>query len=158
MPDALYDTDILSWSEQQSDLLRRLAQGERVNDAIDWDNLIDEVETVGRNEIRACESLLGQAFLHLLKLHMQPESEAANHWRSEVLGFLASARRAFAPSMRQRIPLDEIYADAVRQARALFGGRFTGPTDCPFQWDDLLAVSPDIAALQSRLMAEQQER
>jgi hypothetical protein len=28
----LYDTDILLWSEQQADLLRRLAAGERVND------------------------------------------------------------------------------------------------------------------------------
>jgi hypothetical protein len=27
----LYESDILAWSEQQSDLLRRLARGERVD-------------------------------------------------------------------------------------------------------------------------------
>jgi hypothetical protein len=32
MPD-LYETDILLWSEQQRDLLRRLAAGEPVNEA-----------------------------------------------------------------------------------------------------------------------------
>jgi hypothetical protein len=29
MPDGLYERDILSWSEHQADLLRRLARGEK---------------------------------------------------------------------------------------------------------------------------------
>jgi len=33
-----YDTDIFVWSERQAALLRRLANGERVNDAVDWPN------------------------------------------------------------------------------------------------------------------------
>jgi hypothetical protein len=34
-----YETDILAWSERQGALLRRLAAGERVNDAdLDWPN------------------------------------------------------------------------------------------------------------------------
>ena len=40
-----YDTDILDWSERQAALLRRLANGERVNDAVDWPNVIEEVES-----------------------------------------------------------------------------------------------------------------
>ena len=36
MPDGLYDRDALAWAEQQAELLRRLAAGERVNDAVDW--------------------------------------------------------------------------------------------------------------------------
>jgi hypothetical protein len=39
----LYDDDILWWSEQQAELLRRLAAGERVNDQ----DFIEEVEAVG---------------------------------------------------------------------------------------------------------------
>ena len=45
----LYDEDVLLWSEQQAALLRRLAAGERVNEQIDWENVIDEVESVGSN-------------------------------------------------------------------------------------------------------------
>ena len=48
----LYDTDILLWSERQADLLRRHAAGERVNDAsIDWPNIVEEIEDVGRSEL-----------------------------------------------------------------------------------------------------------
>jgi Domain of unknown function DUF29 len=62
-----YDTDILRWSEHQAGLLRQHAAGSRENDAIDWPNIIEEVEDVGRNSLRACRSLLLQALLHDLK-------------------------------------------------------------------------------------------
>ena len=45
--DSLYDTDALAWSEQQADLLRRLAGGERLNEAVDWPNVIEEVADAG---------------------------------------------------------------------------------------------------------------
>jgi hypothetical protein len=48
-----YDSDILSWSEQQSALLRRLARGEKVNAQIDWENVVEEVESVGREQLHA---------------------------------------------------------------------------------------------------------
>jgi Domain of unknown function DUF29 len=61
-----YDTDILSWSERQASLLRRLAAGERVNEQIDWENVAEEVESVGRSELHRTESLLIQALRHRL--------------------------------------------------------------------------------------------
>ena len=80
MPDELYDRDILAWSRRQADLLRRLAAGERVND-LDWPHVIDEVEDVGRSELRACASLLTRALEHLLKRHGWPGSDSVPHWR-----------------------------------------------------------------------------
>jgi hypothetical protein len=41
------DADVLLWYEHQANLLRRLAAGERVNDRIGWENVIEEVESVG---------------------------------------------------------------------------------------------------------------
>ncbi len=49
MSDDLYDADILLWSPAQADLLRRMEAGERVNAAVDWPNLIEEVEALGRS-------------------------------------------------------------------------------------------------------------
>ncbi len=50
----LYDTDFVSWSRQQSDLLRRRASGELVNEAeIDWPNVAEEIEALGKTEARA---------------------------------------------------------------------------------------------------------
>ncbi len=58
MPEGLYKQDILSWAERQSELLRRLAAGEHVNEAVDWAHVIEELRDVGLSELRACESLL----------------------------------------------------------------------------------------------------
>ena len=154
MPDGLYERDALAWSERQADLLRRLAAGERVNEKVDWPNVIDEVETVGRSELRSCESLLRQAMVHLLKLAAWPGGRAAAHWRGETIGFLADARRCFSPSMRQRIDLTDLYATALRQARAVTddaGEPRPLPEACPFALDDLLDASADVKTLVDRI-------
>ena len=63
----LYDTDILTWSARQADLLRRVAAGERVNDQVDWTNVIEEVESVGQSQVDAVESLWTQASADLAR-------------------------------------------------------------------------------------------
>lgn len=154
MPDGLYERDILVWSEEQAHLLRRLAAGERVNGTIDWPNVIEEMESVGRSELHACESLLRQALIHLLKLHVWPGSHAASHWRAETLGFLADAQARFSPAMRQRIVLASLYTIAVRQVRLATddsGAPQAPPETCPFTLDDLLTGSPDIVRLAAHI-------
>jgi hypothetical protein len=110
----LYSDDVLLWSEQQAGLLRRLAAGERVNEQIDWQNLIEEVESVGNEQLHAVESLLLQALIHMLKAEAWPESRDAPKWRADALNFRAQAANRFVPSMRQRIRLDRLYRQARR--------------------------------------------
>ena len=147
----LYHRDILLWSEQQADLLRRLARGERVN-GVDWDHVIEEIEDVGNAELHAVTSLLRQAIVHLLKTVAWPDAHACAHWRSEALGVLVDAADRYAPSMRQRINLDNLYRKAVRQVATLvIGDREPGdlPPGNSFSLDALLAG--DLAALQAQL-------
>lgn len=154
MSDSLYDRDVLVWSEQQAALLRQLAAGERPNAPVDWPNVIEELEAVGRSELRSCESLLIQALVHLLKLNAWPGSSAASHWRGETASFLAGARRSFTPSMRQRIKLADLYADALYEVLAKTddsGEPRALPDVCPFALDELLAGRPDVAALAAKL-------
>jgi hypothetical protein len=76
----LYDADILAWSERQGELLRRIAAGERVDDAdLDWPNIAEEIEEVGRSELHAVESPLVQALLHDLKAKACPLVRDAPH-------------------------------------------------------------------------------
>src|SRR3982074_1620114 len=83
-----YETDILAWSERQGALLRRLAAGERVNDAdLDWPNIVEEIESVGHDQLHAVESLLVQALVNMLKAEAWPLSRDAPHWRAEARGF-----------------------------------------------------------------------
>ena len=151
MPDGLYERDILDWAEQQAALLRRLSRGERVNDAIDWPNLIEEVRDLGLSELHACQSLLRQAMLHLLKLHLEPDAPAVGHWRGEVVGFLGDAAERFTPAMRQRIDLAALWRRAQRQQGTESGHGAANLAGCPYTLDDLLDPDADPAALAARL-------
>ncbi len=154
MPDDLYERDTLAWSEQQADLLRRLAVGERVNGAVDWPNVIEEVQDVGRSQLRSCRSLMRHALIHLLKLHAWPDSQAAAHWREEAANFIADADDCFAPSMRQHINLNELYGRSLKHLRNLSdnaGEPRLLPDTCPFTIGELLDPDADVRALILRL-------
>ena len=138
----LYETDVLVWSEQQADLLRRLARGEHVNEQIDWENVAEEVEAVGRAERRACESYLIQALLHDLKAAAWPSSRDVPHWRAEARGFRDEAAKAFTPSMRQRIDVADLYRRALHRLPDTIDGQppLPVPETCPMTLDGLLTA------------------
>ena len=140
-----YDTDILEWSERQAELLRRHAAGERVNDMdLDWPNIIEEVADVGRNTLRAFRSQLLQALLHDLKAQAWPLSREIPHWRSEARVARINAADAYAPSMRQKIDVNDLYAKALSAMPETIDGQppLPVPEVCPVTLDDLLRVDP----------------
>ncbi len=140
MPDDLYSQDILAWSENQADLLRRVARGERVN-GVDWEHVVEEIEDVGNSQLSAVESFLRLMLTHLLKVHGWPESPSVAHWRDEIALFQADADQRYVASMRQKIDLDRLYDRAKRQlADAAYDGRqpVPWPETCPFTLDQLL--------------------
>lgn len=155
MSDTLYHDDVLAWSEQQTELLARASTGERVN-GLDWPNLIEEIDSVGKSQLQSCESLLQQALRHLLKCAGWPHSESVGHWQDEAATFLPQACRAFSPSMRQKIDVPALYRQAlyaVRRNRIDHRGAEPLPDACPLSLDDLLTPDPDLDALIGKLLA-----
>jgi len=63
-----YETDFCGWIDDQAQLLRsgKFAQ-------LDIDNLVEEIETMGRSEKRSLESHLAVLLMHLLKWQYQPD-------------------------------------------------------------------------------------
>ena len=51
----LYGDDIVLWSKRQAELLRRMAAGERVDDQIDWPNVIEDARSCAWSD-RRCSS------------------------------------------------------------------------------------------------------
>ncbi len=136
-----YDDDILIWSEKQGALLRRLAAGEPLNNGgPDWENIIEEIESVGRSQLSAVRSLLTQALIHMLKAEAWPLARDVPHWRAEAIRFRQDAAEAFAPSMRQRIDVAQLYARALRAVPETVDGQppLPMPPACPVTLDDLL--------------------
>jgi hypothetical protein len=136
MSDDLYDRDILIWSERQAELLRRVANGERVND-VDWPHVIEEIADLGSAEFNSVRSYLRQAMMHLFKLSSSPRDLAREHWLTEIAAFLGDAGQRVSPSMRQRIDFASIYANARRQRLRIVKGRVL-PLECPWTLDELL--------------------
>ena len=139
----LYDADVVEWSELQARLLRQLAAGKPGNEVPDWANIIEEVESVGRSEVSAIESWWFQALLHGLKCEAWPSSPDVPHWRGEARGFCAQARRKYRPSMRDKLDVAGIYADALTALPETMDGQPPLPVQilCPVSLDDLLSAA-----------------
>jgi Domain of unknown function DUF29 len=137
----IYDTDILTWSERQAELLRRVAAGERINDQVDWQNVIEEIESVGRSELRAVESHLVQALLHDLKAEAWPLPREVAHWRAEARGQRAEALAWYTPSMAQRVDVTKLYRRALRHMPETMDNMspLPVPATCPVTLDELLS-------------------
>ena len=132
---SVYDTDILLWSEQQADALRRRAANE-----VDWDNVAEEIESVGNEQLHAVEALLVQALRHMLKAHCWPLHRDAPSWRADAIDFRGQAAARFVPSMRQRIDMPKLYRRALRATPETMDG--IAPLPIPAELptlDELLA-------------------
>lgn len=113
----LYDTDVVLWSERQAALLRRRAAGDLVNDAdLDWHNVAEEIEAVGRSARRELQSRLAWLLQHLLKWRYQPEFRSAS-WRTTIRNQRNAIEDLLAESPSLKAVLPEIFAAAYRRAR-----------------------------------------
>lgn len=79
IPDAdLYEADFYAWTQAQAEKLRA-----RSMNAIDWDNLAEEIESVGRSEKNEIRNRLIVLLQHLLKWEFQAERRG-NSWLTTI--------------------------------------------------------------------------
>ncbi|WNZ24933.1 DUF29 domain-containing protein [Leptolyngbya sp. NK1-12] len=67
----LYEQDFYAWTQRQAELLRA-----RRLEELDIDNLIEEIESLGRQERQELRNRLGVLLGHLLKWRYQPEARS----------------------------------------------------------------------------------
>jgi hypothetical protein len=116
--DGMYDTDVLLWSEQQAELLRRRAAGELVNEAeLDWPNIAEEIEALGKSERRELRNRIATLLDHLIKLQASPATEPRTVWRRTVREQRRGIQRLLkeSPSLGQAVP--GIIAEELSGAR-----------------------------------------
>lgn len=136
----LYEKDFFGWTVQQADALRRRSVNE-----IDWDNLIEEVESLGRSERRELQSRLEVLYLHLLKWAYQP-SLRSRSWSNTIDLQRARAREVIDENPGLAPRLVDISSAAYRAARAGATNETglapeTLPLTSPFTMDDALSDS-----------------
>lgn len=74
----LYDRDFLLWTEQQSEFLKK-----GYWEKLDIENLVEELETLGRSEQKELGSYLQVLLMHLLKCQYQPEKRTKS-WDNTI--------------------------------------------------------------------------
>jgi hypothetical protein len=116
-PADLYERDFYAWTQDQAARLRAL--GAR-NDGLDVENLAEEVESLGKSDRRAAESLLGNIIDHLLKLRLHPDQRARRQWMAEVKAFRRQLSRILRDSPSLRARRAELASEEWRTAARAF--------------------------------------
>ncbi|MEA5617839.1 DUF29 domain-containing protein [Cronbergia sp. UHCC 0137] len=121
MTQTLYESDYNQWIEETVQQLRN-----RNFQEIDWDNLIEEIESMGKNDKRALSSLLTRLLEHLLKLsYWEVEKpRSGNHWASEIVNFRSQiqTRLEDSPSLCSQLETmyEKVYPVAIKSVSKLF--------------------------------------
>ncbi|MGB5971238.1 MAG: DUF29 domain-containing protein [Spirulinaceae cyanobacterium] len=135
---AEYDLDFHAWLNKNAELLRdgRLTE-------IDGEHIAEELESMGKRDLRQLRSRLQVLVMHLLKWQYQPEKQSKSwlatieHQRDEIEALLLDS-----PSLRGKLEvgLEMVYPKAVRDA-----SRDTGLSDevFPSRGDSKLKESLD---------------
>jgi hypothetical protein len=79
----LYDEDFFAWTKQQAKALRA-ASGSGTNQPLDWKNLAEEIEDLGRSQRRELGSRIREIVEHLVKLQRSPALEPRPGWRASI--------------------------------------------------------------------------
>ncbi len=115
-----YDVDFFAWTQRQGGLLRRLAKGEHVNDAdLDWPNIAEEIETLGRSERAAVASCIRNIIQHLMKLEASPVVDPRPGWRATVRRERVDLEALLDDNPSLRPAVDGLIARELPRARRL---------------------------------------
>lgn len=110
---SLYDTDLTAWAEQQAAALRAREGG---SNALDYDNLAEEIDDVAGSLRRSCLSYIDVIVEHLLKLQFTSSDWNDRGWRQSVAAARGSLDRDLSPTLRSRLPeqMDELFQKQLR--------------------------------------------
>ncbi|HAC65461.1 MAG TPA: DUF29 domain-containing protein, partial [Cyanothece sp. UBA12306] len=103
----------------------------------DWENLLLEIETLGRSELKSCESFLILIILHKLCLDYWISELDKNklHWQGEVQNFRIQLNKKLTKSIYKKINLENLYLEAKEAFKQKSG--LNAPDNCPYSFDDL---------------------
>jgi len=139
-----YDEDFYAWTQDQAKRLRTQARLHQ-NEPLDWQELAEEVEDLGKSELHTCQSLTDQIIAHLLKLQCSRSVEPRAGWETEIAAFRTALERRLTPTIKARLESD--LEEHFRQAKRLVRPSFQEfephrlallPEACPYTLDQII--------------------
>ena len=105
MPDGVrYDSDFFLWTQEQAKRLR-VAAPVSGNLDVDWENVAEELESLGKRDRREISNRLDRIYEHLLKLAFSPATLPRHGWISTVAEQRRKVRRVLrdSPSLESHV-------------------------------------------------------
>ncbi|MEL4898148.1 DUF29 domain-containing protein [Crocosphaera sp. Alani8] len=127
----LYETDFVEWTIKQAQALQ-----ERNIKALDWDNLKEEIEYLGKEQINAVHSFLKQIIIHKLKLDYTNEILSRGHWIYKIDDFQDEIERRLTKTLQNKINIQSEYERAKRKVLRVYNINL--PDQCPYTFEDLM--------------------
>ncbi len=132
----LYEIDDYLWIQETVKLLKAKKFTE-----LDLENLIEELDDLGREKHHKIESFLEQVIRHLLLLEYWDNEYDRNyrHWRSEIVNFRTQLNKRMTTNFKNYLQenLPEIYQQAHRYVKEK-SGLNSFPQDCLYTLEQLL--------------------
>lgn len=149
---AAYDDDFYTWTQEQARLLRDLPRATALPNALDLAHIAEEIEDLGKSEVRRVASNILQLMIHLIKLSAHGlQAQPSRYWVDEIIGFQINARAHFTPDMRQLLDGADLWQRAKRSAAQelqLYNELVPElPEACPFEIDAILDDDFDLKSL-----------
>jgi Domain of unknown function DUF29 len=144
MPDGpRYDDDFYAWTQYQAQVLRTLRTRDN---RFDRDNLVEEIESLGRSERDAVRSQVRRILVHFLKLAYSPARDPRFDWMDSILDARAELADKLSPSLMRDVEetLTRLYANARKRVAVdleRYGERSAAlslPAECPYTIDQIL--------------------
>lgn len=129
--DSLYETDYFLWLEKQAIAIRKRDVG-----GLDWDNLLEELEYLGREQVNAVNSLLKQIIIHRLKLDYISEIYSRHHWKCEINAFIDDLEDKLTNAILNKVDQKKPYTRARRAVLEQYNVNL--PQNCPYSLDELM--------------------
>jgi hypothetical protein len=133
----LYQLDYHQWLLDTIELLK-----DQKFDQLDYENLSEELEALGRSEKRSVESLLEQILIHLLlyQYWISERQYNGNHWCGEIATFRNQLHRYLdSRTLKNYLEnrLTKVYQDALRVVKIKTALK-DFPLDCPYTFEQIL--------------------
>ncbi|OED40449.1 hypothetical protein ACH42_16270 [Endozoicomonas sp. (ex Bugula neritina AB1)] len=138
MAELLYKSDFYSWTKQQAQLIRSGKMEE-----LDLENILEELEGMGKSEHRALSSRLDVLLMHLLKWQYQPEHQSSG-WKGSIKEQRFRIAKLLRDNPGLKPEIDDIMVDAYELAK-ISAYKETGlgeemfPKTCPWSFDDSMS-------------------
>lgn len=131
-----YEKDVYGWATHTAELLRKKKMSE-----VDFDNIIEEMEALGRSEKHELINRLALVITHLLKWQYQSEKRTRS-WELTIKEQRRQVKIHFSDNPSLKAKLDEILENAYFIAR-LKAEKETSidessfPEECPYTFEEI---------------------